>query len=194
VAKGGTITLTVANGPGNRYDWVGLYCPTTVDDEDYDENRWKYLSNSQTAPSSGQTGAVITFTAPTTAGTCNARFFADDGFTKLATSQVITVGGPSISAGSTTVARGGTMTFTVAGGPANPKDWVGLYCPSTIGDSTNYTNYKYLNNSQSAPSSGQTGGTITFTAPTTSTTCQARLFPNDSYTPTLATSQTVTVQ
>ena len=86
---GGTITFTVANGPGNVLDWVGLYCPTTLADKD--DTNWKYLSNSRTAPKTGQTGAVITFTVPKGASTCNARLFADDGYTKLATSPTVTI-------------------------------------------------------------------------------------------------------
>jgi hypothetical protein len=83
------MTFTVAGGPANRYDWVGLYCPSTLGDDDH--INWKYLSNSQSSPSSGQSGATITFTAPSSATTCNARFFIDNGYTKQATSQTVTV-------------------------------------------------------------------------------------------------------
>jgi len=80
----------VANGPGYVLDWVALYCPAaTTTNAGY--INWKYLSNSQTAPATGKTGASITFTAPNTATTCNAKLFFNDGSTKLATSATVTV-------------------------------------------------------------------------------------------------------
>src|SRR5207248_2569539 len=78
VAAGGTISFTVANGPGNARDWVTFYCPASTADNGYLD--WAYLNNTKVPPASGVTSATVTFTAPTTVGqTCNARLMVNDG-------------------------------------------------------------------------------------------------------------------
>src|SRR5207253_510686 len=125
--------------------------------------------------------------------TCNARLFANNGMTRLATSGPVTITGPTLTAGASTVAAGGTISFTVASGPGNRFDWVGLFCPASSTDSAYFT-WKYLSNSQVAPGSGVTSATVTFTAPATpGQTCNARLFVSDGFTK-IATSGTVAVQ
>jgi len=197
VTSVGTMTFTVANGPGNALDWVGLYCPasTTTDSGGYID--WRYLNNSKTAPTTGLTGGTITFPALTGVSTCTAKLFASNGGTRLAISETVTVTEGSvkstISATSTLVTRNTTMTFTVANGPGYVLDWVALYCPAATTTNAGYINWKYLSNSQTAPATGKTGASITFTAPNTATTCNAKLFFNDGSTK-LATSATVTVK
>ena len=85
---GAAISVTVANGPGNATDWVGLY-PTAAGDDGY--VAWQYLNGSTTAPATGLTGATLQFTAPLTPGTYNLRLFSSNSYTKLATSYVVTV-------------------------------------------------------------------------------------------------------
>src|SRR5437773_11843461 len=82
VLAGGTITVTVANGPGNPADWVTL-ASTTAPDTTYLE--WKYLNDSTISPGAGLTSATVHLTAPSTSGTYEVRFFANFGFTRLAT-------------------------------------------------------------------------------------------------------------
>jgi hypothetical protein len=86
VSSGGTITVIVTNGPGNVSDWVALLS-TSAGDGSY--LTWKYLSDTGIPPATGLSGATLHFTAPTTPGTYNLRFFA--GTTKLATSATVTV-------------------------------------------------------------------------------------------------------
>ncbi|WP_109510483.1 agmatine deiminase family protein [Nocardioides speluncae] len=84
VPRGGTIRATVANGPGNRRDWIGLYrASDSTSAGGYDE---KYLNGSYSPPATGLTAATVSFTAPGTPGTYNFRFFANDSYTLLATS------------------------------------------------------------------------------------------------------------
>ena len=123
---GATVTATIANGPGNAGDWVGLYGASAADGTYVD---WKYLNGTQTRPGSGVTGAAVTFTMPATPGTYNVRFFLNDSWVKLATSATITVTAPApptIALSATTVVPGGTVTATIANGPGNAGDWVGL--------------------------------------------------------------------
>ena len=181
-ASGGTVTATVANGPGIRTDWIGLYAvdgSTLLD--------WKYLNGSQTAPATGVTGASVPFAIPATTGTYVLRYMS--GSTPVASSATITVAPivPSISVNTTTTTSGGTVLATVAGGPALAKDWIGLYA---VGGST-LLDWKYLNGSQTAPATGVTGAAVPFTMPATPGTYNLRFFSASSTL--LATSATITV-
>jgi hypothetical protein len=82
------VTVTVANGPANAGDWVGLYAagaPASA------YLQWQYLNGTHTAPAVGVSGAPLTFTMPLTAGTYELRFFANNTYNVLATSATITV-------------------------------------------------------------------------------------------------------
>ena len=189
VAAGANLTATVANGPGNLYDWVGLYASgsTTLLD-------WKYLSGTRVAPATGLTGAAVTFTAPTTPGSYDLRFFPNNSFTLLATSVPVTVTGggsvtPSITPSATTVAAGANLTATVANGPGNRLDWVGLYASG----STTLLDWKYLNGTRVAPTTGVTGAALTFTMPTKPGLYTLGFFQNDTFVA-LGWSPRVTVQ
>jgi glucose/arabinose dehydrogenase len=110
---GQTITATVANGPGNRLDWVGLYDVAALDQYFID---WKYLSGTRTAPTTGLKSATLSFVMPAKAGIYNLRFFANSGYTRLATSANIVIN-TALSISNVTVTEGNTApkaaTFTV---------------------------------------------------------------------------------
>lgn len=89
VARGGTIRATVSGGPGNRRGWVGLYRASDADQAGGVVE--KYLDGQATPPATGLTSATIAFTAPYTRGTYEFRFFADDGYTRLAKSATFEV-------------------------------------------------------------------------------------------------------
>jgi hypothetical protein len=123
---------------------------------------------------------------PTVTGTYVLRFMT--GNTVLATSETITV---SVSAVSLTVspnpvAPGGTVTATVANGPANKTDWLALYAE---GDS-NYIAWKYLNGLQTAPAAGLAGASVPFTLPTAAGNYVIKFWAGPAL---LATSATITV-
>jgi hypothetical protein len=155
-----TVTATIANGPGTVGDRVDVYAAggtTPVD--------WRYLNGAQTAPATGLTGATIPFTMPIMPGLYTLRFSSSA--VLLATSLAITVALPAnaatLTSSATAVATLGTVTATIANGPGQATDWVALY--PTGG--TMYLDWKYLNGSRTAPATGATGGTVTFTMPIT---------------------------
>ena len=152
--------------------------------------RAAYLNNTLTPPAPGLTGATLPFTLPLTPGTYQVRFFLNNSFTVLATSGTITVAAPTVTLSASTVAPGGTVSATIAGGPANSLDWVGLY--ATGASPAGYLRAAYLNDTLSAPNPGVAGGTLIFTLPLTPGTYQVRFFLNNSFT-VLATSATITV-
>jgi Ca-activated chloride channel family protein len=151
------------------------------------------LNGTQTAPTTGLTGGTPAFTMPDTSGTYQLRFFLNNSLTVLATSATITVaavGSPTVTPSATTGTVGAPFTATVANGPGHPMDWVGLF--ATGAPSGNSLQWQYLNGTQTAPATGLTGGTPTFTMPTTPGTYQLRFFLNNTLT-VLATSATITV-
>jgi hypothetical protein len=309
VTPGGTISVTVAGGPANTNDWVTLDASGAADTAYLD---WIYLNGTKTRPVTGLSGATLQFTAPTTPGTYNVRFFASGGWTKLATSGLVTVAtsatptlsindvsvtegnsgtttatftvtlapvnptqtvtvnyatgdatattansdyvgasgsltfspsvatqtisvtingdttnesdetflvnlsgatnavigdsqglgtilnddappgmtGPTVTMNTPSVNAGGTISVTVANGPANTNDWLGLVV-STAAD-TAYVDWIYLNGTTTRPTTGISNATLQFTAPTTTGTYDVRLFSSGAYTK-LATSGPVTV-
>jgi agmatine deiminase len=109
----------------------------------------------------------------------------------LATSVAITVVGASVTPSATSVAPGATVTATVANGPANAGDWVGLYATGAAVSA--YLEWQYLNGTHTAPAVGVSGAPLTFTMPLTAGTYELRFFHDNTYT-VLATSATITVQ
>jgi len=85
------VTATIANGPANAGDWVGLYATS---DPDSTTLAWNYLNGSRTRPSTGVADATVPFTMSMTPGTYNVRFFLNDSTARLATSAIMTVTGP----------------------------------------------------------------------------------------------------
>src|SRR2546427_12076108 len=81
---GGTVTATVANGPGAPGDWVGLY------DAGGNAVSWQYLNGTQVKPATGVTNATVIFMLPATAGIYQARFMSA-AYMLVATSGSITI-------------------------------------------------------------------------------------------------------
>jgi hypothetical protein len=121
VNPGGTISVTVANGPGNPTDWLALWAQGAPQSA---HMQWRYMNNSQTPPSAGITGVTSNFIAPSAPGTYEVRWLASNGSTRIATSPPITVvGQPSLSINDVSVTEGNTgtasATFSVTMNPAN---------------------------------------------------------------------------
>jgi len=186
VVARGMVTATVANGPGNRTDWIGLFAtggPSYLE--------WKYLNGSQTAPAAGVTGAAVAFPMPATPGTYTLRFYT--GTILLATSETITVIPPpsaTLTATPAAVLPGGSATATVADGPGNRRDWIGVYA---AGSSTymDYLDWKYLNGSKAAPASGLTSAAVVFAMPSSPGTYVLKFYAGTTL---LAASDAVVVQ
>jgi uncharacterized protein YegP (UPF0339 family) len=187
VALGGAVTVTVSGGPGNRADWVALAQVGAAPNVNLG---WKYLSGTQTQPPTGLTSAVLTFTIPQTAGQYEFRFFANNGYTLLAKSPVITTLPPTLTVSTTSPPPGATVSVTVGDGPAYRGDWVALAkvgSPATIN-----VDWKYLNGTRTLPATGVSSAVLSFTMPVTPDTYEFRFFANNGYT-LLATSPPIIV-
>ena len=87
VAPGDSVQVSVAEGPGRRGDWMALAAVGSGLTSYLD---WQYLSGTRSRPATGMTSAVLTFDMPQT-GEYAFLFFANNGYTLLATSPVVTV-------------------------------------------------------------------------------------------------------
>jgi|HubBroStandDraft_4_1064222.scaffolds.fasta_scaffold17540_3 hypothetical protein len=247
VSAGATISATVANGPGNPGDWLGVYpvgAPTGI----ATPPSWKWLSTddarNSVPPAPGVTAGTVHLVVPPQAGQYEVRFFPNNGFAVAATSAAITVttgatggtggtgatgstgqtgatgatggtGGtgqtgttgatgappPTIQInGSTspvTVSAGATISATVANGPGNPGDWLGVYPVGAPTGSGNPPSWKWLSTDDARnsvpPAPGVTAGTVHLVVPPQAGQYEVRFFPNNSFS-LGATSAAITVQ
>src|SRR5207253_8798751 len=80
---------------------------------------------------------------------------------------------PTLTMNTTTVTAGGAISFTLADGPANPTDWVGLFA---VGATDRvFVDWMYLNGMKVAPATGLSSANLQFTAPSTPGTYEVRL-------------------
>src|SRR5207244_4125805 len=79
VSPGGTVTVTITGGPGGATDWVGLFA---VGADNYTYSDYQYMN--------GATSATKTFTMPSVVGSYEFRFFPNDSYTLLGTSNTVT--------------------------------------------------------------------------------------------------------
>jgi hypothetical protein len=86
VAPGAIVTTTVANGPANPTDWVGVYLVGGSTELD-----WTFLNGSKTAPAIGVADATIPVTLPSVPGPYVLRLYANNTYTVLATSPTVIV-------------------------------------------------------------------------------------------------------
>jgi len=170
-------------------DWIGLY-PAGAADTAY--VAWIYVSCSATAGAAAAAGScALPIPSTIAGGTYELRLFADNGYTKLATSNTFTVTA-GLSVTPTSVVRGGSVTATWGGlAAATTTDWIGLY-PAGASD-TAYVAWIYVSCSKT-PAGAVVTGSCAFAIPGTIApgSYTLRLFSANGYTK-LATSNTLTV-
>jgi hypothetical protein len=176
VSPGGTVSVQVVNGPGNATDWIGFYA-AGADDRAYQQ--WTFLNGSQSLPASGLMNASLQFTAPQTPGSYDIRWFANGGYTRLATGTIIVQLQPTVTVTDVSVAEGNSgttaATFTVTISPVNPSQTVTVGYAIANGTATPYTDYY--------PSSG----TLTFAPSVATRTVSVTVFgdtavePNETF-------------
>ncbi|MEN9361934.1 MAG: hypothetical protein RL095_3469 [Verrucomicrobiota bacterium] len=150
-------------------DWIGIYAAGAGNGSYL---LWKYTA--------GAASGSITFSSPTlAAGSYQARLFANDGYTLLASANFTITAPPSGPAISATVS-GSNITGSYSGIAApTSSDWIGLYRSGAAND--DYLDYKYTN--------GTGSGSVNFSAlGLSSGTYQIRVFANDGYTQLAGTS------
>jgi glucose/arabinose dehydrogenase len=188
VAAGGTVTATWSGiASPTATDWIGLF---SVGAPDTSYISWEYVSCSQ-SPATPRASGSCPFVVPSglAPGNYQLRLLANNGFTRLATSGLLTVTppGPQLGVSPGSVARGGTVTATWSGiTTPSATDWIGLFSPGA--PNTAYLAWIYVSCSQS-PATPRASGSCPFVIPggLATGTYQLRLLANDGYTA-LATS------
>ena len=164
IMMGESVTLTYTAGSDrSATDWIGLFKVGTSDNS---YTWWQYTGGNERG----------SFSVPIpTDGQYEFRYFRQNGFTKAATSNTVTVNRPaySLTASPSTVARGGqvTVTWTAPAG-TSARDWVGLY---RVGDPSNtYGSWFYTN--------GQSSGSRIITMPSTAGQYEFRYMLDNGFT------------
>ena len=180
VARGSSVTASWANiATPTTKDWLGVYVPGTPDTHNL---AWRYTT--------GAASGNAPFTIPTSLapGTYELRLFANNGFTRLATSPPFTVTASTtttFSVSPSSVARGGSVTASWANiATPTATDWIGVYVPGT--SNTWSLAWRYT--------TGAVSSNVSFTIPASLApgTYELRLFANNGFTR-LATSSAFTV-
>jgi hypothetical protein len=164
VSANAPLAVSVTNGTGNVYDWVGFFQKGATNGF-----AWWYMNGGQSVPTAPLTSASFTATAPITPGEYEFRFFADtSGSASLirSVSATIVVIPPAITVNGTTssvtVASGAPLSVAVANGHGNLLDWIGFF----VVNATNGFNWWYMNGSQATPTTPLTSASVNTNAPT----------------------------
>jgi subtilisin family serine protease len=178
---GSTVTASWTDLAGSSsLDWIGLFVPGAPDTS--------FLTYRYTT---GSANGSVPFTIPASLapGTYELRLFSNGGFTRLATSNSITVTtgcpGSSVSASPTSVAPGASVTATWSGVCApSATDWIALAAPGAA--NTTYLTFRYT--------TGSASGSVPFTIPASVApgTYELRLFSKGGYTRLATSNITVT--
>ncbi len=180
IPAGGTLTAAWSGiAAPTPTDWLALYAPGAADTAFL---AWRYTT--------GAASDSMPFIIPATLapGTYELRLFADNSYTRLATSNPLTVTVPaaSLSVSPTSGSPGTTVTAAWSGIAApTPTDWVGLYTSGAADTALLASRY----------TTGAASGSAALRIPASLApgTYELRLFANDSFTR-LATSNPLTVQ
>ena len=217
VSPGASITLAVANGPGNLYDWIDLCTGGTSSCSDSDP--YVFIANcSPNIPTSGATGTKsCSMTASSTAGNYTAVYrtctqssatacsvaaspiLASAPFTVSTTSggsPTITVNGSSTGV---TVSAAASLSVAVAHGPGSPSDWISICNTGTASsancDGAGYS-WSFINGcpTHTVPGTGISSATCSLAAPspTSTTNYTVNFLSSNGYTVLAAAPITVT--
>ncbi len=169
-----TVSLSISGGPGNPADWVALY-PVGAADGDY--LRWYYLSGTDWPPETGVTSATFPTYAPLVAGEYEWRMFADNGWTRIATSSLVTVTtspavlrvNGEVPPTPITLVAGSQGVVTLESGTGHGGDSIALY---RVGEPDTLVDWRYFNDTGVPP--GVTTATLYYTVPSTVGTYEFR--------------------
>lgn len=159
---GEPIAFSFANGPGNSRDWIGVY-PSEVVPGSVGSTIWNYVAGTQTAGAGLKEGAVQFPNGLALAGDWAAYFLLNDGYTALATNllKVVEPGSPLVRASQRLYATGQRIEITFTNGPANAKDWVGVYKVGQTPGAVQSTIWNYVDGTQTG-AAGRADGTVSF--------------------------------
>jgi RHS repeat-associated protein len=83
------------------------------------------------------------------------------------------------SPAATVAGAGSTVSIGITDGPGNATDWVGLYAAGAY--DWNLLDYRFMNSTQTEPTTGHTSGTVSFPLPLTPGDYEFRFFANHTW-------------
>ncbi len=177
VIAGQSATVTLTNGLGGSQDWIAF---AQVGAANNNYVQFVYVG-------AGVTTRTWTITTPTTPGVYEFRLFRQGTFTRIATSDPVTVQAPpppTLALSTTTASPGQTVTVTLTNGLGGNTDWFAF---ATVGSADSvYLNWTYVG-------AGVTTRTWTVTMPSTPGNYEFRLYRQASFVR-AATSATIQVR
>ena len=189
---GEAISVSFAGGPGNSKDWIGVY-PEGVTPGSTGSTIWNYVNGTR-SPGAGLREGSMTFgSGLNLGGVWTAYLLVNDGYTVVTnvSFNVIAPTAPAVRPSANRYAPGQTINVGFTNGPANPKDWIGVYPEGVKPGSTGSTIWNYVDGTQ-AGNAGKASGLIAFQNGLSAVgKYRAYLLENDGYT--ILASEPITV-
>jgi hypothetical protein len=177
------IDVSFTGGPGNPKDWIGVY-PDGVEPGSVGSTLWNYVGGSRT-PGAGLTEGTVSFPGGLgLAGTWRAFLLVNDGYTQVTNVafNILEPTAPAVRLDVNRFTTGQPITVGFTNGPANPKDWVGIYKADEVPGAVSSTRWLYVDGTTSG-NKGLGGGSVTFPSGlATAGLYRVFLLENDGYT------------
>jgi hypothetical protein len=180
---GEAISVSFAGGPGNPKDWIGVY-PDGVTPGSTDSTLWNYVNGTRTAGAGLREGSMTFGSGLNLAGVWTAYLLVNDGYTVVTnvSFNVIEPTAPALRPSANRYAPGEAITVGFTNGPANPKDWIGIYKAGQTPGSIGSTIWSYVDGTSSG-TAGKASGSVTLQKGLTAVgEYRAYLLENDGYT------------
>lgn len=187
------IVVSFSGGPGNAKDWIGIY-PDGIAPGSQNSTRWNYVDGTQNGNAGLKEGSVLFPTGLSFGGVWKAFLLLNDGYDILAETSftVLEPGSALVHMGSRSYSAGQAITVTFTNGPANPKDWIGVYPAGVTPGAQPSVIWNYVDGTQSG-TTGVSAATLNFPGGlSTPGDYVAYLLVNDSYDPLASESFKVT--
>ena len=189
---GQAISVSFNGGPGNPKDWIGVY-PEGVTPGSTGSTIWNYVNGTRTAGAGLREGSMTFGSGLNLAGVWTAYLLVNDGYTVVTnvSFNVLAPTAPAVRPSDSQYAPGQTINVGFTNGPANPKDWIGVYPEGVKPGSTGSTIWNYVDGTQ-AGNAGKASGLIAFQNGLSAVgKYRAYLLENDGYT--ILASEPITV-
>jgi hypothetical protein len=192
---GEAISVSFAGGPGNSKDWIGVYPEgvTPGSPGSTGSTIWNYVNGTRTAGAGLREGSMTFGSGLNLAGVWTAYLLVNDGYTVVTnvSFNVIEPTAPAVRPSANRYAPGEAITVGFTNGPANPKDWIGIYKAGQTPGSIGSTIWSYLDGTSSG-TAGKASGSVTLLKGLTAVgEYRAYLLENDGYT--ILASEPITV-
>ncbi|HAB18720.1 MAG TPA: hypothetical protein PLX89_09535 [Verrucomicrobiota bacterium] len=170
------IVARFKNAPGNVKDWIALYAS---DKPPQEYISWQYLDGTEVGNVAVTDGEVTFPLGAAEPGSYLVRLLLNDGYNVVAEVPLTVAVVPRVRADAKTYQPGTKVTVQFLNGPANPKDWIGIYRPG--GDSGSPLDWFYVDGTQGG-ATGIADGTLVFAGGfSTPGDYEVRFFSNDSF-------------